>query len=620
MTHPRRGSDRGSDRGSIGGTGFRIGREPNEPDEHVVTRQVVEIPSEAADEAAPGAKTPSVLLAPKRARRWLLGGLRRSLAAVREAILARDWVVVAGLAIVAALARLPGLELRGRFDGDQGHDMLVLLRLTRDGVVPLLGPQTSVGEFHHGAFYYFLLAPAAWVSGSDPTAVVGEIALIGIGAVIATWWLARQLGGPIVGLVAGLLVALSPAAVEESTFIWNPNPIPLFAALALGCAWRAHVTRRPGWWIGALACAGAVVQLHVLGIVFVPPILALFALDVRRARRAHDAAVVQGLAKALGAGAAIVAVLFLPLAIHEFQTGFLETRRVLDYLGSGGDDGGGLDPFESLVFTLVRIVGWPLVGLVTDVPIGATLGFAIAVSLIAWRAITARGEEGTAMRWLGGGIAWSAVTLTLAAPSLKTVVAGLPNDHYHAFVDPMVVVAVTLAGAALAGIRRPVAPESASGGPIGSGAFPRVDIAARTLLTLALVAELGLMVSRAPLPDPNGGWPAARAAGIRVATVAAGQAIGLVGLPTIKSPDGIGFPIVHAGGIIADDPERASVIVVACDRLFELVISYTCGGQAEDKAMQRLHAPGTGRVTLEDRFDQSPRISISIYEVAPLAP
>lgn len=129
-----------------------------------------------------------------------------------------------GLMLLAAALRLPDLATRGTWDGDQGHDMLMLRALVRDGVVPLLGPPTSIGDVHHGALYYYLLAPAATVTGGDsPLAVVFLIALAGIAAVAVTWWLARSIAGPVAGLVAGLAMAVSPAAIDESTFIWNPN-------------------------------------------------------------------------------------------------------------------------------------------------------------------------------------------------------------------------------------------------------------------------------------------------------------------------------------------------------------------------------------------------------------
>ena len=66
--------------------------------------------------------------------------------------------------------------------------------------------------------------------GDNPVHLVALIAILGVAAVAVTWWLGRAIAGPIAGLVAGLVLALSATAVEGSTFIWNPNPIPFFAA------------------------------------------------------------------------------------------------------------------------------------------------------------------------------------------------------------------------------------------------------------------------------------------------------------------------------------------------------------------------------------------------------
>ena len=62
-----------------------------------------------------------------------------------------DLAVLLGLIALAAVMRLPDLATRGTWDADQGHDMLVLRAFVRDGVFPLLGPPTSIGDFHHGA-------------------------------------------------------------------------------------------------------------------------------------------------------------------------------------------------------------------------------------------------------------------------------------------------------------------------------------------------------------------------------------------------------------------------------------------------------------------------------------
>lgn len=510
--------------------------------------------------------------------------------------------MLATVVALAAATRLPGLVTRGRFDGDQGHDMLVLLQFTRDGVFPLLGPPTSIGDFHHGAFYYLLLAPMAWLSNSDPFAVVTAIALMGAAAVGLTWWLARSIGGPLAGFVAGVLLAISPAGIDESTFIWNPNPIPLFAAIALATAWRAHTTGHARWWVAALASAGAVFQLHVLGVVFLPPLLVFLGLEIRAASRRGDAAAARRLARAGVAGMAAIALLFVPLAIHELATGFSETNRVIAYVTSGGGGGGSLGPIGALFFTLFRVVGWPFVDLVTDSPIGAVVAVSIAVALGAWRLVTARGEEAVAVRWLVATALWGVAALSVLAPSLQTVVVGLPNDHYHAFLDPVIVVVVAVAGAGMAGRAAQASREGAR-------------IAARALLMAAFAGVVVLGISRWPAPiDPNGGWPAAEASGPRILATTGTVPVDVVALPTVKTPDGTGFPIVYAGGTLTDDPWSAGFIVVACDRLFESLIGSPCAGPAEDRRMQDLAAGGARRLpALVTRFDASARISISIY-------
>jgi Dolichyl-phosphate-mannose-protein mannosyltransferase len=526
--------------------------------------------------------------------------------------------------VIAAALRFPGLAERGQFDSDQGHDMLTLATLTRNGQIPLLGPKTSVGEFHHGAFYYFLLAPAAAVSNDDPVVVTAWLALLGIGAVALTWWLARSIGGPLAGVLAALILALSPAGIEESTFIWNPNAIPFFAVLALAAAWRGRATEgRPGRarsWALAIGSAGAVVQLHVLGLVFFLAIVALALLQLRRDRGAW---------RGLVGGLAIVAVLFLPLAIHELQTDFLETRGVLDYLGSG--EAANRDALSALVFTLLRVVGWPIVGLVTDVPTLAALVLALLVALVGWRVRTAGGQERIALTWLLGLLAWSIVALALAAPGLQVVVAGLPNDHYHAFLDPVVAVLLGVSigallerGLAAWRSRKATSPELAASTSSPPAARPNVDtnLFAGLLGVVALAAILAIEVVRLPGPDPQRGWAAAQAAGMRIVEALHGRPASIVSLPKFKSAEGIEFPILEA---VARLPEGTVVtstgIVIVCDRLLEAQIGAPCGGPAEDRLIFGEGAnvpdqaagvtPSAG--SLVDRFDASPRTAISVY-------
>ncbi|HET9457374.1 MAG TPA: glycosyltransferase family 39 protein, partial [Candidatus Limnocylindrales bacterium] len=369
--------------------------------------------------------------------------LARARSAVDGATL--DRLVLVGLLVLAAVLRFVDLPTRGTWDSDQGNDMLVLRGLVLDGRVPLLGPPTSIGDFHHGVLYYYLLAPAAALTGADPIGIVGAIALAGVAAVAVTWWLARSIGGSIAGAAAGLLMAVSTSAVDESTFIWNPNLIALSSSVALAGAWRAWTSGRPGWWIVAVAGAIVTMHCHVLGTVLLPVVGGLLVADIRR----HDSGAARtARLRIAGLGAAMLIASYVPLAIHELSNDFSETRAAIDYITGGGEPSGTALPAR-LAVVAIRVLSWPLSGLITDAPVAAVLGAGLVVVLVAWRALAATGPERAAARWFGLGLVWSVAALTVGASGLASVVPGLPNDHYHAFVDPIVFVVVGLGAAAI---------------------------------------------------------------------------------------------------------------------------------------------------------------------------
>ena len=496
--------------------------------------------------------------------------------------------VVVGLLAVAALVRFVGLPARGMWDADQGHDMLVLLNFVRDGTVPLLGPPTSSGAFHHGALYYYLLAPAAALSDADPGVVVAAIAAAGVGAVLATWWLARSIAGPVAGLVAGGLMAISAAAIGESTFIWNPNLVSLSSAITLAAAWRAWSSGRVRWYVAAAAAQAVTMQCHVLGAVLLVPLALILVADARR--RPPGARVV--VLRAGLAGLLVIAATYVPLLGHELGDGFSESRAALAFLAGGGDPSA--SPFlVRLPIIALRILSWPLTGLVTDAPLAALVVAVAIVSILVWRGRRAPGPEGSAVRWLALTLGWSAVVLAIAAANLATVVPGLPNDHYHAFLDPMVFLLAGLGAAALWRTSR-----------------SQLRVAAATALA-ALVAFN--IATWPPAISPDGGWPAARDAATRIQRATGRAEVVLVGLPQFKSTDAYGFPLARAGQhlVPATEPSAAhpSVLVVVCDRLFESVIGAACGGPAEAAAVG---SRSVGLI-LRDRFDASPRTSISVY-------
>lgn len=531
-----------------------------------------------------------------------------------------DLVVLGGLLIIAGLLRLPGLDSRAGWDADQGTEMLVLWRLVYDHVVPLVGPPTSIGDLHHGALYYFLLAPFAWISGVNPVVVASAIAGAGVAAVGVTWWLARSIGGSIAGLVAGLLMAISASAIAESTGIWNPNLIALSASVALAGALQAHRTRRGRWWVLSAAGLVATVQSHILGIALAPPLLALYLIDLRRSNAAAARANLR-IAGLVAIGVIVLA--YVPLIVHELGNGFPEVRSVIAFVAGGGQPVA-LSLPARLLFVGLRILAWPLAGLVTDhLVIGVGAGVALVAGL-AWRARVAPEPERGAVRFLGATLVFGWLFLGFGVGALTTVTP-LPVDHYHAFLDPIVFVVTGLTAAGLwrLGVRATVSPT------------------ARILLRgLVAAGVAGLLVFNvaigASAASPDGGWSAADVAAQRILMSTAGRPIELRSLPAFKAPDAYGFPLVWLGAVVSGTtdtptswtraaatsgdgsgaasgavPEAAlgstGAIVTVCDALFV----HDCDGAAETAAV-----PATGfRLSL--RFVAAPGRTISVYLPSP---
>ena len=557
--------------------------------------------------------------------------------------MSRSWrpsavLVPLSLLVLAAVLRLPSLSTRATWDADQGHDMLVLRDLVRNGVIPLLGPPTSIGDVHHGALYYYLLAPAAFLTGGDsPLAVTMLIALGGIAAVLVTLWLARSIAGPVAGLVAGLAMAVSASAVEESTFIWNPNLIALSSSIALAGAWQAWSTRRPGWWLLAAAGTAITIQSHVLGITLLPIVGALLVADARGRPPGAE----RGRVWRYGLlGLAIVAASFLPLVIHELQNDFSEVYAALAYLQAGGDPTA-FGPMARFLVIGARVASWPLTGLITDGPLAGLTAAIMVIAIAGWRALAGSPTERVAARWLGLGLLWTAGFLAVASPSLATVVPGLPNDHYHAFADPMVFV---LVGMGVAGLwRRDVGRgvggvdggvgggvggvDGGVGGGVGARRLPVHRVAVATALAILVSWNMGHQPSAIA---PDGGFPAAERAALRIAESAKrasavnGSGTGRVvlrSIPGFKSVEAYVYPIIRLGVPVQVDHDKDSTrpatpstgtLVLICDATFEAIVGASCGGPAE-----AVVAPTATFGDPIERFNAAPGRTISIYRPQP---
>ncbi|KKS65557.1 MAG: hypothetical protein UV35_C0039G0007 [candidate division WWE3 bacterium GW2011_GWB1_42_6] len=180
-----------------------------------------------------------------------------------------------GILFIALFLRLFRISEFMTFLGDEGRDVRIVRDLITKGNLVFIGPQTSIGNMYLGPLYYYLMAPALFLSGLNPVGPAVMVALLGVLTVWLTWYVGRDWFGKVAGLIAALLFAISPVAIIYSRSSWNPNPMPLFSLL---CIWGIYQVWRHKkyFWLPLVGIFYAfAMQMHYLGLLLAP-ILGLF--------------------------------------------------------------------------------------------------------------------------------------------------------------------------------------------------------------------------------------------------------------------------------------------------------------------------------------------------------
>ncbi len=141
-------------------------------------------------------------------------------------------------------------------------------------------------------------------------------------AALFVYLIGVRLKGRVAGVAAGLIYAVTPAAIVYSRRIWNPDFVPFFAAIALYALVTFWQTRRSGWLAAALFCIACAAQLHLVAGVFLLLWLLVFLLRLRDVRW-------QPLAISLAA----LALLLSPYIYLQTQSGWSDLSGLLSFLG-----------------------------------------------------------------------------------------------------------------------------------------------------------------------------------------------------------------------------------------------------------------------------------------------
>jgi hypothetical protein len=208
------------------------------------------------------------------------------------------------------------------FQSDEAFAAQLALEFVKHGKLPLAGLMSSVGVTNPPLFSY-LLIPMFAIS-ENPVGVSCGIALTGLAAVVMTWHIGRKYYGPVTGLVAAALFAVSPWAVIYSRKIWAQDFVPIFAT---GAMWAVHAVclgNRPKAIFWCVLLPICVIQIHFSGIALTAAVIAILAwwrpkMDWRWA----------------AAGLAVALVTMIPYLKFQQAHGWADIKQAMRTVGGG---------------------------------------------------------------------------------------------------------------------------------------------------------------------------------------------------------------------------------------------------------------------------------------------
>jgi hypothetical protein len=224
-----------------------------------------------------------------------------------------------GTAIFAAAAALRlALVQTARFTGDEARDYGIGMELAHGLRFPMLGPIITSGPAQlPGPISYWLAAfPQLFTRAPEAGNVFFE--LMGAATVWMFWYALRCPFGGAAATFAAALLACSPWSALFADRVWNPNAFLVFEGLALLAVVKLR-ERPDSAWAAVLPVACLVLpQLHMSAPVVWLALMPLAWGTVRRWNR-----------RWLALGCVLAALLYIPLVVHEADTGLGNTRAFL---------------------------------------------------------------------------------------------------------------------------------------------------------------------------------------------------------------------------------------------------------------------------------------------------
>jgi hypothetical protein len=332
---------------------------------------------------------------------------------------------------------------------DETQEVMLGLRLAREGIVPLVGVQPYTGGMFSGLVGMMFLAVGPKIEAGRLVAL-----LAGTLTILPTWLLARELAtslwgagwrSSLVGLLAGLLLAVSgPHVVTSSRIAYSNSLTPLFTMTGLWLVQRSLRRRSALTFIEGGVTFGLAIQTHVSALTLGPGVAVALLLPMLAGLRRGEWSAFWPRPWALlvaGGGAVlmILNILVYNLTVQSASVGRTELR-IGRYVGA---DPWSLDAWGGRLLALLKATALAIGSQISEVDAPATvLGspqvlVAVGLALVGLWLVTRRGL------WLPLCVAVSVLLfVSLLNSRIEPIV---PRVRHYATLVPLGMVLIAVA-------------------------------------------------------------------------------------------------------------------------------------------------------------------------------
>ncbi|MDO8621151.1 MAG: hypothetical protein Q7R31_02630 [Candidatus Levybacteria bacterium] len=232
-------------------------------------------------------------------------------------------ISVAIILLIATALRFNNYSERWGLAYDQARDVLVAREALKTSSLPLIGPFASAGQFVYGPQWFWILM---YMVSVYPYAVMTPWiiqTLLYVGIVWLMVLIGREIEGKRLGLIIGILTAISTAQLGQSTNLSSPSMVGIVSAASLYffVKYVKAGSVASAFWMSFMIATAFNIHFQAMGLFLLIPIS--FILNSSRNFKKF-------LYLLLG-----VLVPFIPLIFFDITNKFFESKNWFEYLTYG---------------------------------------------------------------------------------------------------------------------------------------------------------------------------------------------------------------------------------------------------------------------------------------------